>query len=147
MKRVFKVQRKLGGSKLFRKWDLWTVGDVVIGKLVGYHDDDYGHKCPIIEVLDAQFKDEAENQRVGGKQLVLNSCGVLAKALESADLGDIIQVAYTGQSLIEKGKYKGKKAHTMDVDLLVEEDEEASVVQPEEIVSAQIDEDEEDFEL
>lgn len=127
MKRVFTTKKKLSGQAVYRKWEEWDMGDILIGKLMGYKDDQYGNKCPLIQVIDSQFKDKKANIEEG-KTIQLNKCGMLAKALESVTEGEIVQIEYTGQSTIEKGKYKGKEAHTMEVQLLEEDSEAANDV-------------------
>lgn len=129
MKRQFKTVKKLSGQKKYRKWDEYDIGDIVIGKFVGIHTDQYKKECPMIQVLDAQFKDGTGETFVGGT-LVLNACGVLAKAMENVTEGEIIQVEYQGTSEIQKGPYKGKDAHVMAVEI-VELDEDAEESEPE----------------
>ncbi len=122
-KRTFKKTQTLsGGKKVYRKWDEYEVGDVLIGKYVAIHTDQYKKECPVVEVLEAQFKDDSGDD-LEGQQLVLNACGMLNKALEDVAFGQLIQVTYNGKSTIEKGPYKDKEAHTMSVDI-VELDEE-----------------------
>lgn len=123
-KRVFKTVRKLAGQKNFRKWEDWSLGDILIGEYVGIHNDQYGHDCPVLKVLDAQFKKESEGDKLLDKELVLNACGALDKAMEGLQIGQIIQVTYNGKAAIEKGIYKGKEAHSLSIDLVEEESEE-----------------------
>lgn len=123
-KRVFKPTRKLGGGqKMYRKWEDYQVGDVVIGTYVDTHVDQYKKNCPVIEVVDAQFKDKTGSKYVG-KNLVLNAAGMLNKAIEKAELGQMLQFTYNGTSTIEKGPYSGKDSHLIQTDLVEEESEE-----------------------
>lgn len=126
-KRTWSTVQKLTINKMYRKWEDYTVGDIVIGKLVGYHTDQYQKQCPIVEVLDCQFKKDASKYQ--GKSLVLNSCGMLNKNLEQANvqLGQIIQVEYKGTAEIEKGKFAGKDAHVLDIQLVEESSGEETV--------------------
>jgi hypothetical protein len=121
-KRKFVVKRKLTVQKTYRKWEDWDIGDIVIGEYQAVHKDQYGKDCPVIRVEDAFFKDKKVQKEVIGKNLVLNANGMLSKALEGIDLGEIIQVEYRGKSSIEKGPYKGKEAHLVQVDLVEEDD-------------------------
>jgi len=115
-KRVFRATQQLsGGNKKYRKWEQWEVGDVLIGKWIGSHMDQYDKNCPLIKVEDAQFKDDSGDELVG-KTLCLNQCGMMEKALEDAVIGDILQFTYDGKAAIEKGPYKGKEAHVVKVD-------------------------------
>ena len=119
-KRNFKTSRQLTIAKMYRKWEEYAVGDVVIGELIGWHTDQYNKECPIVKVLDAQFK--KDSAKFQDKNLVINSSGMLSKAMKGIELGEIIQVEYQGTAMIEKGPYKGKDAHVMDVQVVVEDD-------------------------
>lgn len=122
-KRVFKKKKKLsGGPKNFRKWADWDEGDYVIGKYVGTHTDQYDKECMKLEVADAEFRKKAEAKKLIGKVMVLNAAGQLNKAMEEMEEGQMIQVTYQGTSTIEKGKYKGKDAHVIEVDTVEEDD-------------------------
>lgn len=127
-KRQFKTTRTLAGAqKVYRKWESYSEGDVVVGKFVGNHVDQYKKNCPIIEVYEASFKDNSGDSVVG-KHLVMNACGMLTKAMDGVQLNELVQVEYTGTSTIEDGPFKGKEAHCMKVDL-VEEDTGSDSVQ------------------
>lgn len=125
-KRVFRTKKKVaGGSKMYKPWKEFHEGDWVIGEYIGTHKDQYDKICRIIKVEDAQFADGFQEKCIG-KNLVLNSVGMMDKAWEEDDAGDleigaIIQVTYNGTSTIEKGKFAGKDAHLVEIDL-VEED-------------------------
>jgi hypothetical protein len=131
-KRSFKTSKQLTIAKMYRAWDDYEVGDVLIGTIIGSHyDAKYTKKWgPILKVEDAQFK--TDSAKFTGKNLVLNPAGMLIKALSTAGfdpltgkLGEsencMIQVTYNGKNMIEKGQWAGKESHTMDVQL-VEED-------------------------
>jgi hypothetical protein len=124
-KRSFKVGRKVNGSKTFRKWADWKVGDYFIGKYSEqYTDEKYDKEVFVFEVIEAVFKD-GKGAELEGKNLALNEMGMLAKALERVGKGEIVQVTYNGKSGIEKGKYAGKEAHSCEV-LVLEEGSEGS---------------------
>lgn len=121
-KRTFKSKRKLSGGRCtYRAWKEWEVGDLIIGKFKGQKEDNYGNPNWLIEVEDAQFSDGKAAKKLVGQTIGLNSAGQLNKAMEKVEEGDMIQVVYNGTSEIEKGKYKGKDSHLMDVDLVEEE--------------------------
>lgn len=122
-KRKFKTLKTLTGRNLYRQYDEWDVGDIVIGKIVDWGTDKYEKKCPIIEVIDPMFKKKSENERVAGKRLFLNSCGKLAKRINEGALeeGMTIQLEYLGKNVMEKGKYAGKEAHDVNVDIVAED--------------------------
>lgn len=122
-KRVFKATRKLGGGQMtYRKWEEWDMGDYLIGKFIDIHEDQYGKKCPVIEVVEAQFKDKT-GTKFEGKNLCLNSCGQLDKAIKKAEMGSMMQFTYNGKSRINKGPFAGKDSHL--VETLVGDSEEA----------------------
>ena len=118
--RQFKTKQVLTLAKMFRKWSEYSTGDILIGEVVGTHKDQYDKENLIVKVLDAQFK--KDSAKFQGKNLVLNNVGFLNKHVEdgSIGLGSVIQITYNGTSTIEKGKFKGKEAHTGMVEILEE---------------------------
>ena len=122
-KRTFVPKRKLsGGRKMYRKWEDYEIGDIVIGKYVDTHKDQYDKLCFVVEVIDAQFKDKTGSKYVG-KNLVLNAAGMVSKAMGKIDFDQVVQVEYQGTSVIEAGKYAGKDSHVIEVQLCEEEEE------------------------
>ena len=136
--RKFTTKKKLTGiAKTFKKWSEWEEGDQVIGKWVADHKDQYDHVCPVLEVEYAKFADKKFSKEVVGKNLVLNASGTLTKQLyveKNAQHGDILQLTYMGTSMIEKGKYKGKEAHNLEIEVLVEEGSEEETTEDEDLV-------------
>ncbi len=121
-KRVFKSKKKLSGGKCtYRAWGDWEVGDLIIGKYKGSKLDQYKKPNWLVEVVDAQFIKHKEGKKLIGQVLGLNSNGQLDKAMENVSEGDMIQVCYNGMSEITKGKFAGKDAHQVEVDLVEEE--------------------------
>jgi hypothetical protein len=126
-KRIYKSTKKLSSVKAtYRKWSDWDAGDILIGTYKGSQTDSYDKPNWLIEVEDAQFTDAKAAKKLmpkGDEKVVLglNSSGKFDLAMEQVEVGDIVQVEYKGMSVIEKGKYKGKDAHDIEVDL-VEED-------------------------
>lgn len=135
-KRVFKTTKKLsGGRTLYRKWDEWETGDLIIGKFLAQGEDQYQKPNWKMQVEDAQFASSKESKKYTGQVLTLNSAGQLNKAMEKVEEGDMIQITYQGTSVIEKGKFKGKDAHLVEVDMVVEDtgDDEIDEEEEEEI--------------
>jgi hypothetical protein len=131
-KRVFKKTKKMsGGPKTFRAWKEWAVGDYVIGKYVGTHEDQYQKTCRIIEIVDGEFAKKGAFKKVAGQNLVLNAAGQIDAAFEDKNgnpkiaEGEMVQVMYNGTSQITKGKFAGKDAHLIEVDLVEEEGDES----------------------
>lgn len=124
-KYVIKEGLSGGGAKIFRKWSLYQVGDVVVGEYIGDHKDNYGKTNRILKITEAMFKGE-DAKAWAGKQLVLNSCGMLDKAFEEGGIakGEFLMVEYTGSNVIEKGPYKGKESHTVKIDRISMDDQE-----------------------
>lgn len=129
-KRIFKSKKKLSTMRaVYRKWGEWDAGDVLIGTYKGSQTDDYDKPNWLIEVEDAQFSNAKAAKKLmpkGDEKVVvgLNSTGKLDAAMEQAEIGDVIQVEYKGMSTIEKGKYKGKDAHDIEVDVVESDDDE-----------------------
>ncbi len=115
LKRNYTVKKQIaGGQKVYRKWSEYETGDVVVGKYIGTHKDQYDKVNMVLLVEDAYFKDGTGEDMVG-KNLVINSCGTLDKAMEELAEGAMVQIEYTGTVKLEKGPYKGKEAHTMSI--------------------------------
>lgn len=128
-KRKMKSIKKLSSVKaVYRKWNEWDEGDVLIGTYKGSQTDSYDKPNWLVEVEDAQFTDKkaAKKLMVSGEKIIigLNSTGKLDVAMEQVEIGDMVQIEYKGMSTIEKGKYKGKDAHDVEVDLVEAEDDE-----------------------
>lgn len=115
VKRKFTTVRKLSGvQKVFRKWDEWDTGDIVIGKYLETYTDNYGKPNYVIEVEEQFIKDKSVQLK--GKNLALNHCGMLGKAMDKISFGQLVQIEYGGKSEMEKGKFAGKESHTVIVE-------------------------------
>lgn len=131
-KRVFRTKKKLsGGKKVFRKWSEWTEGDVLIGKLIGTHEDNYQNTCLVLKVVDPQFKSAKEAKKFEGLDIVLNSSGATDRVVEQLqegkiEEGEMLQISYNGMETMEGGKYKGKERHLIDIETVEEESGEES---------------------
>lgn len=122
-KRVFRSKKKLSGTRAsYRPWRDWEVGDVLIGTYITQKTDNFDKPNWLVKVEDAQFAKVKEGKKLVGLVIGLNSSGKLDKAMEGVSEGDMIQVTYNGLSEIESGKYKGKEAHDIEVDLVEEAD-------------------------
>lgn len=117
-KRKYKTVKKVTtGSRLFRKWDDWKEGDIIVGKYEKmYIDDTYESKNYVIKVEESTFK--LSGKSIVGQALVLNSMGMLDKAMEDVKEGKLIQFEYTGKGKLKTGKYKGKPAHSCTVEIV-----------------------------
>lgn len=128
MRPTFKTKRSIaGGQMTYRKWDMWAVGDIVIGTFKGTRIDGYDKVCPMIEVMDAQFKDGSGNKYIN-TTMSLNHNGIVGKAIEKVQEGEILQFTYNGKTMLEKGKYAGKEAHSVSVDVMeIDEEDDSSL--------------------
>lgn len=114
--------KRVKGERIYKKWSEYEVGDYVIGKLTEIGEDQFKKANYIVEVIETSFEDVEV-----GKNLCLNSNGSLDYRMEDIEVGAVIRVEYTGQIEMEKGPFKGKLAHTVDVqvaegsDMVVEE--------------------------
>ncbi len=117
----FQYQR-VKGERIYKKWNEWEVEDFVVGKLIEVGEDQYKKANYIVEVIETSL----EGVEVG-KNLCLNSNGSLDYRMEDVEIGTIIRVEYEGEGVMEKGPYKGKKFHKVDLQIAVadssEEDE------------------------
>lgn len=101
------------GQSSYRAWKNWSEGDFLVGKYVSESEDSFGNPNYKVEVIEAQFDDG--NVPKVGTNFTFNSSGTLKKAMEEIVAGDIIKVIYKGEDVVAKGKFKGKKYHSMEV--------------------------------
>jgi hypothetical protein len=152
-KRVYKSKKKLSSVKAtYRKWSEWDAGDILIGTYKGSQTDSYDKPNWLVEVEDAQFTNAKVAKKLlpkGDEKTVigLNSSGKLDAAMEQVEIGDMVQIEYKGMSTIEKGKYKGKDAHDIEVDLIEEDVEDDDDEDDDEVDDSddESDEDEDDL--
>lgn len=110
--------RSLAGARAYRPWKNWTVGDVLEGKFTGQSIDQFDKPNYSFEIINRDFEfgdDEDVAKFEPGKIIVLNSCGSLDKVMESVEVGALLEICYQGQVTLEKGKFAGKDAHTLEV--------------------------------
>ena len=121
-KRVFKTVRKVAGrGGNFRAWDTWNTGDILIAEFKGLGKEDmYGHPSYEMEIVDAQFSKDKEKFKPG-TIITLNHNGSVGNGLKNAMPGELYQFEYNGMGVIEKGKWAGKDAHSIDITLVEEE--------------------------
>jgi len=133
LKRKFKSKKKLSSTRAeYRPWKEWETGDIIIGIFKGTQTDNYDKPNWLFEVVEAFFvKKPKLAASLVGKVVGLNSNGKLDKAMDAAEVGKMYQVEYEGMSTIEKGKYKGKDAHSVSVEEVEEETEEEEVEETE----------------
>lgn len=123
-KRIWKTKRTVSGiQKMYRKWSDYKEGDMLVGKYVDDHMDQYDKNCPVIEVIEATTKDRTFQKDVIGKNLVLNHSGMIGVAFDKVKKGEIVQLEYQGTSTIEKGKFAGKEAHVVKVEVVGDGDD------------------------
>ena len=126
MKRTYTVTKTVSGKpKKFRLWKDYSVGDILICKYVGTTENKYNEAKPnfVVEILETFLKNKlVEKDLVEGSHLVLNTTGMLDKAMSNVAPGTLLQITYKGTNAIEKGKSAGKEAHS----ILVEEIEDES---------------------
>ena len=124
-KRVFTKTKTLsGGRSVYRTWKDWDVGDIIVGQYEGTQDNKFNASKSnyVFKIIESFIKDkEFEALIPEGATLVLNTVGMLEKAMKKANEGEIFQITYTGMGPIEKGIYAGKEAHSMEVILCQEE--------------------------
>lgn len=110
---------QIGGASKYRKYDTWDVGDQIAGELINVSKDQFGKPAYVIKVQDVMFKKKSEQPAIG-EMFTLNSAGGLEYKIEQAggvSAGDVMGIEYNGKITIEKGKWKGKASH--DIDLFI----------------------------
>jgi len=120
-KRKYETKRSMTLQKVYRKWSEFSVGDVVVGKYVADHEDNYDKNNPVLKIEECFFKDGKD---LKGQNLVINACGTVNQAFyngkDPIKKGEIVQIEYTGTIEMENGKYAGKDCHTMNIDVVGE---------------------------
>jgi hypothetical protein len=101
------------GQSSYKSWTKWSAGDFLVGKFHSAGTDNFGKPNYKMEVVEASF-DDGEIPKAGSL-FTLNSSGALTKAMEEVSVGDVVKVIYRGEDVINTGKYKGKKFHSMEV--------------------------------
>lgn len=102
--------RKINGSKTYRPWKQWDVGEYVVGKYLELGEDNFGNPSYSVEVMETNVESFKEGTTVG-----INSCGGLNLAMEKICTGTVIRLEYEGTDVMEKGKFKGKEFHIVGV--------------------------------
>jgi hypothetical protein len=105
--------RTVMGQSSYRPWKNWASGDFLVGKYVSESTDSFGNPNYKVEVIEAKFEDG--NEPKAGSTFSFNSSGALKKSMEEISVGDILKVIYKGEDTVSKGKFKGKKFHSMEV--------------------------------
>lgn len=101
------------GVSAYKPWKNWAEGDYLVGKYVAQSEDSFGNPNYKVEVIEANFEDG--NNPKTNTMFTFNSSGTLKKAMESIQVGEIFKVIYKGEDTVTKGKFKGKKFHSMEV--------------------------------
>lgn len=128
--------QQVGGSAKYRKYDLWDAGDQLAGRVVEIRKDKFGKPAYVVEVQDVAFKKSSEQPSVGELFLVNNAGGLQYKIdqVGGVVIGDVIGIEYNGKVDIQKGKWKGSKAH--DIDFFISKEGKRS-----EVVESEVEED------
>jgi hypothetical protein len=105
--------RTVMGQSSYRSWKQWNEGDYLVGKYISTGEDSFGNPNYKVEVIEAGF-DSGEAPKVGAV-FTFNSAGALNKAFEEIEKDEVVKVIYRGEDTITKGKFKGKKFHSMEV--------------------------------
>jgi len=101
------------GQSSYKAWKNWSEGDFLVGKYISESEDQYGNPNYKVEVIESLMMDGTAPK--AGTNFTFNSSGTLKKAMEEVKAGDIIKVIYKGEGVVTKGKFKGKKFHSMEV--------------------------------
>lgn len=101
------------GQSAYKPWKNWSEGDYLVGKYVSEATDSFGNPNYKVEVIESGFEDG--NNPKANSIFTFNSSGTLKKAMENIQVGDVFKVIYKGEDTVSKGKFKGKKFHSMEV--------------------------------
>jgi len=116
-KRRFAVKQSLiGASSHYRPWKEWKEGEYVVGIFKGTSKDNFGNTNCIIQVVEADFLNADEATKLEGQTLTLNSCGSLNHVIEEMVVGGAYSFHYNGEQTLAKGKFAGKKSHSVQID-------------------------------
>lgn len=116
-KRRFAVKQSLiGSSSAYRPWKEWKEGEYVVGIFQGTSKDNFGNTNCIIKVVEADFLDSDAATALEGQTLTLNSCGSLNHVIEEMAVGNAYSFHYNGETTLAKGKFAGKKSHSVKID-------------------------------
>lgn len=134
--------RQIGGSKLYRNWNLWQEEEYVMGKFVGSSTDNYGKESYHIEIVETNQQFDPDHHYVPtkgknkgkkvfdielkeGQTIALNHNGSLAYKMGSVNEGEVVKVIYTGKDVLpEDHQYAGAEFHQVEV-LVAESDDES----------------------
>jgi hypothetical protein len=102
------------GTAGFKKWDLWSINDYMVCKLLDdSRVDKFGKPIYDVEVIETSLGVPA------GAKFQLNATGGLTKKMNDNEVAidDVFKVVYLGKNKIEKGTWKGTMAHNIDLQL------------------------------
>ena len=116
-KRRFAVKQALiGSSSQYRPWKEWKEGEYVVGIFKGTSKDNFGNTNCILQVVEADFMDADLASSLEGQTLTLNSCGSLNHVIDEMVVGSAYSFHYNGEQTLSKGKFAGKKSHSVKID-------------------------------
>jgi len=130
-------RREVGGSKSYKAWKEWSVGDRVVGEFTGQSTDNYDKPNWHIKVEEIDMQEPIDSRGgaiVVGSTLGLNSNGSLDFKMQDVEVGELLEITYEGMTVLpDNHKFKGKDSHQIKLEVILDEGEE--------------DEDEEEVEL
>ena len=95
------------------------VGSSPIIKLDNYKEGELVLEGVYIGSFDTQFNQPAFKFREKGGTVRAVACGSLKHKMADVEKGSLCRIVYLGKSVLERGPYKGRAFH--DVDLLVDD--------------------------
>lgn len=107
--------KKVKGTRVYKKWSEWELGDFVVGKLIEVGEDQFKKANYIVEVIETSFEDIQV-----GSNFCLNANGSLDYRMEDIEVGTVIRVEYEGEGIMEKGPFKDKKFHKVGLEVAIE---------------------------
>jgi hypothetical protein len=110
---------EIGGSRVYRPWAKWAVGDVLVGRYIESYVDNYNKTGYILDVDSTDFE-VAEDNLNEGTMFGVNGSGAVNYKFANIEQGQLVQLEYKGTRTVEKGQFKGKEFHDVGVKVAVE---------------------------
>ena len=120
--RKLRTGRQIGG-RAYRGWKDWSEGDYIIAKFLAEYEDNYEKPGYEMEIIECEFEKESSIWKPG-TIVGLNSSGSLNHKMKEIEVGDIVKIEYGGKDVLQKGKYKDKDFHVVNLWLMEESQDE-----------------------
>ena len=132
--------KTIGGSKIYRNWNLWREDDYVLGRFKGTSKDGFGKDNYHVEIMETNQEFDPDHHYLPtrgknkgkkvfdtelkvGETISLNATGALTYKMDMVNKGEIVKIIYTGQGeLPEHHQYAGSTFHKVEVEVAESDD-------------------------